>query len=248
MAACAETLTPVLIEAGGKDALIVDADADVDAAADAAAVGRLHQRRADLHRRRAGLRARAGVRRVPRRAARQGAGRCAPTTAPAPQIGPITMPRQIDVDPPPHRGRARPRRPRGARRRRTRSASGSCSRRSWSTCPRTPLAVQRGDLRPDGDRRQGARHGRGGRAGQRDPLRPRRRRSSPRRAAWRSPSGSASGMTAINGVITFAGDPEPALRRRRRLRLRPHPRRRRAQGVHLRPRRSPGSGSSRCWR
>jgi acyl-CoA reductase-like NAD-dependent aldehyde dehydrogenase len=39
MAACAETLTPVLIEAGGKDALIVDEDADVDAAADAAVWG-----------------------------------------------------------------------------------------------------------------------------------------------------------------------------------------------------------------
>jgi acyl-CoA reductase-like NAD-dependent aldehyde dehydrogenase len=35
MAACAETLTPVVIEAGGKDALIVDADADIEAAADA---------------------------------------------------------------------------------------------------------------------------------------------------------------------------------------------------------------------
>ncbi|MFC4858877.1 aldehyde dehydrogenase family protein [Actinophytocola glycyrrhizae] len=39
MAACAETLTPVLIEAGGKDALLVDADADLDAAADAAVWG-----------------------------------------------------------------------------------------------------------------------------------------------------------------------------------------------------------------
>jgi acyl-CoA reductase-like NAD-dependent aldehyde dehydrogenase len=39
MAACAETLTPVLIECGGKDALIVDSDADVAAAADAAAWG-----------------------------------------------------------------------------------------------------------------------------------------------------------------------------------------------------------------
>src|SRR4051812_2524252 len=39
MAACAETLTPVLIEAGGKDALLVDADADVEAAADAAVWG-----------------------------------------------------------------------------------------------------------------------------------------------------------------------------------------------------------------
>ncbi len=35
MAACAETLTPVLMECGGKDAVIVDADADVEAAADA---------------------------------------------------------------------------------------------------------------------------------------------------------------------------------------------------------------------
>jgi acyl-CoA reductase-like NAD-dependent aldehyde dehydrogenase len=39
MATCAETLTPVLIEAGGKDALLVDADADVEAAADAAVWG-----------------------------------------------------------------------------------------------------------------------------------------------------------------------------------------------------------------
>jgi succinate-semialdehyde dehydrogenase/glutarate-semialdehyde dehydrogenase len=39
MAACAETLTPVVLEAGGKDALIVDADADVDAAAEAAVWG-----------------------------------------------------------------------------------------------------------------------------------------------------------------------------------------------------------------
>jgi succinate-semialdehyde dehydrogenase/glutarate-semialdehyde dehydrogenase len=39
MAACAETLTPVVIEAGGKDAMIVDADADVPAAAEAAVWG-----------------------------------------------------------------------------------------------------------------------------------------------------------------------------------------------------------------
>jgi acyl-CoA reductase-like NAD-dependent aldehyde dehydrogenase len=39
MAACAENLTPVLIEAGGKDALLVDSDADLDAAADAALWG-----------------------------------------------------------------------------------------------------------------------------------------------------------------------------------------------------------------
>ncbi|MGH3902181.1 MAG: aldehyde dehydrogenase family protein [Pseudonocardiaceae bacterium] len=39
MAACAETLTPVVLECGGKDALLVDADADLDAAADAAVWG-----------------------------------------------------------------------------------------------------------------------------------------------------------------------------------------------------------------
>jgi aldehyde dehydrogenase (NAD+) len=39
MAACAETLTPVVIEAGGKDAMVVAEDADIDAAADAALWG-----------------------------------------------------------------------------------------------------------------------------------------------------------------------------------------------------------------
>ncbi len=39
LAAAAETLTPVLAECGGKDALLVAADADLDAAADAAAWG-----------------------------------------------------------------------------------------------------------------------------------------------------------------------------------------------------------------
>jgi len=41
MAACAETLTPVLVEAGGKDAMIVDSDADLDAAAEACVWGAL---------------------------------------------------------------------------------------------------------------------------------------------------------------------------------------------------------------
>ncbi len=39
MAACAETLTPVLAECGGKDAMIVDADADLDGAVAAAVWG-----------------------------------------------------------------------------------------------------------------------------------------------------------------------------------------------------------------
>jgi succinate-semialdehyde dehydrogenase / glutarate-semialdehyde dehydrogenase len=41
MATCAETLTPLLAECGGKDAMIVDADGDLDAAADAALWGGL---------------------------------------------------------------------------------------------------------------------------------------------------------------------------------------------------------------
>jgi acyl-CoA reductase-like NAD-dependent aldehyde dehydrogenase len=39
MAACAENLTPIVAECGGKDACIVDGDADLDAAADAALWG-----------------------------------------------------------------------------------------------------------------------------------------------------------------------------------------------------------------
>jgi acyl-CoA reductase-like NAD-dependent aldehyde dehydrogenase len=39
MAACAQRLTPMIAECGGKDALLVGADADLDAAADAAAWG-----------------------------------------------------------------------------------------------------------------------------------------------------------------------------------------------------------------
>ena len=41
MAACAENLTPIVAECGGKDALLVGSDADLDAAADAAAWGAL---------------------------------------------------------------------------------------------------------------------------------------------------------------------------------------------------------------
>ena len=41
MAACAQNLTPMVAECGGKDALIVAADADLDAAADATAWGAL---------------------------------------------------------------------------------------------------------------------------------------------------------------------------------------------------------------
>lgn len=96
MAACAETLTPVIIEAGGKDAVIVDEDADIEAAADAAIWGAcsnagqtcigvervyVHERvydafLASLTEKALALRADDG---------------------PGSQLGPITMPQQLDV-------------------------------------------------------------------------------------------------------------------------------------------------------
>jgi len=96
MAACAETLTPVLMECGGKDVLIVDADADLDAAADAALWGGMSN---------AGQTC-VGVERVyvlepvydqfvdklVTRASSLKAG-----AEPDADLGPITMPSQIDV-------------------------------------------------------------------------------------------------------------------------------------------------------
>jgi acyl-CoA reductase-like NAD-dependent aldehyde dehydrogenase len=96
MAACAETLTPVVIEAGGKDAVIVDEDADLEAAADATLWGAcsnagqtctgvervyVHERVYDafldtLTEKARGLRADDG---------------------PGSHLGPITMPKQLDV-------------------------------------------------------------------------------------------------------------------------------------------------------
>jgi aldehyde dehydrogenase (NAD+) len=96
MAACAEGLVPVLMECGGKDALIVDDDADVAAAADAALWGGLSN---------AGQTC-IGIERVyatervydafvdelttRARALRSGPGA-------DPSYGPITMPSQVDV-------------------------------------------------------------------------------------------------------------------------------------------------------
>jgi aldehyde dehydrogenase (NAD+) len=96
MAACAENLTPVVIEAGGKDALLVDEDADVVAAADAAAWGAfanagqtcigvervyVHERVYDDF-----------VDELVRRARQVHAG-----TDAAAQIGPMTLATQVDV-------------------------------------------------------------------------------------------------------------------------------------------------------
>jgi acyl-CoA reductase-like NAD-dependent aldehyde dehydrogenase len=92
MAACAENLVPVVIEAGGKDAMIVDADADIPAAADAAVWGSMTN---------AGQTC-IGIERVYAvapvydefvAAVVEKAGRLRTGE----EIGPITMPRQIDI-------------------------------------------------------------------------------------------------------------------------------------------------------
>jgi succinate-semialdehyde dehydrogenase/glutarate-semialdehyde dehydrogenase len=96
MAACAETLTPVLIEAGGKDALLVDEDADLQMAADACCWGAMTNagqtclgiERAYVVDSRYDEFLTALIDRA--RTLRVGAGDDA-------DIGPITMPRQLDV-------------------------------------------------------------------------------------------------------------------------------------------------------
>jgi acyl-CoA reductase-like NAD-dependent aldehyde dehydrogenase len=96
MAACAETLTPVVLETGGKDALIVDSDADLDTAAQACVWGALTNAgqtcvgierayvAADVYD--------AFLSRVVARAGRLRVGADADA-----DLGPITMPAQLDV-------------------------------------------------------------------------------------------------------------------------------------------------------
>ncbi|MBL6277450.1 aldehyde dehydrogenase family protein [Micromonospora fiedleri] len=95
MAACAETLTPVLLEAGGKDAMIVDADADLDAAAEACVWGAMTNAGQTC----IGIERvyavepvfDAFVAKVVERAGRLTVG------ADGADVGPITMPSQLDV-------------------------------------------------------------------------------------------------------------------------------------------------------
>jgi aldehyde dehydrogenase (NAD+) len=94
MANCAETLTPVLIDAGATDAMVVDEDADLDAAADAAVWGGMSNagqicisiERVYVH----STVYDAFVDKVVRIARELKAG-------PGELLGPITMPSQVDV-------------------------------------------------------------------------------------------------------------------------------------------------------
>ena len=136
MAACAENLTPMVAECGGKDAFLVGADADLDAAADAVRLGR------DVNAGQTCI----GVERVyvvedvyhtfleklTERVAkvRPGEDREA-------DYGPMTMPAQVEViekhiaDAMARGGRG------GGRRHRRHPAAVRRARSSWPTCPRT---------------------------------------------------------------------------------------------------------------
>ena len=108
---------------------------------------------------------------------------------PAAKIGPITMPKQLDVIRRHIDDALAARRPGGAGRARRR-------RRPFVQptilvdVPRGPRGGHRGDLRADLTVTRVARHGRGGRAGQRHRLRPRRHRVRPGATATRSPTAS----------------------------------------------------------
>ncbi|NED37824.1 aldehyde dehydrogenase family protein [Streptomyces sp. SID8499] len=96
MAACAQSLTPVLIEAGGKDAAIVAADADLGAAAEAIAFGAMgNAGQTCVGIERAYVVDAVFDRFVERVAAI--ADRIRVGAEPQAQLGPITMPAQVSV-------------------------------------------------------------------------------------------------------------------------------------------------------
>ena len=96
LAAAADTLTPVLAECGGKDALLVDADADLDAAADAVAWGAMSNAGQTCVGRRAGLRRRGRLSPVHGEAERT-ARELRPGEDDGASYGPMTLPGQVDV-------------------------------------------------------------------------------------------------------------------------------------------------------
>jgi acyl-CoA reductase-like NAD-dependent aldehyde dehydrogenase len=96
MAACAETLTPVVLEAGGNDAIIVDSDADVAAAADACVWGAFtNAGQTCIGIERAYVAAGVYDRFLSRVVER--AGRLSVGAGAGADLGPITLPAQLDV-------------------------------------------------------------------------------------------------------------------------------------------------------
>jgi succinate-semialdehyde dehydrogenase/glutarate-semialdehyde dehydrogenase len=96
MAACAERLTPVVLELGGKDAMIVDEDGDLDAAADQALWGAMaNAGQTCLAVERVYVVDRVYDRFLDRLVER--ASRLRPGAGPDADFGPITLPRQLEA-------------------------------------------------------------------------------------------------------------------------------------------------------
>lgn len=233
MAVCTETLTPFLAECGGKDAVIVTADADLEAAADAIVWGALSNAGQTC----AGVERVYAVREVHEelcekvvekaRALRTGADADA-------AYGPMTLPGQVAVV---ERhvsgavaaggrgaaGRA------GLRARAVRGARGA-DRRAGGRA-----GDDGGDVRAGGDRQRGGERGRGRGAGQRLPIRPRRggvQRQRAHRCGDRGAAARGRGVGELGAGVR--GGARAAVRRFEGLRVRADPRRGGAAGVHLR--------------
>ena len=230
MAAAADSLTPVLIECGGKDALIVDADADLDAAADAATWGGMSN---------AGQTC-VGVERVYvhhdvyDEFVDKVVAEVAEARRPAPRhgadIGPITMPSQLDVI----RGHIADALDRGGRA----LVGGQDSVGERYVEPTVLVDV------PENCRRRHRRDLRARRSpspgeptwtrpstGPTPPATAWRRRSSRQVAGTGLARRLRSGMAVGQLGDLLRRHPGAAVRWRRRLRLRPDPRRRRPAGV-----------------
>ena len=210
MAACAETLTPVLMELGGKDAMIVDDDADVVAAADAAVWGAMSNAGQTCIGIERVYATSAGLRPVRRRGDRAGAH------------APPGFGRRGHVRPDDHgvADRHRPAARRGRRDRRVAGSSGGtptrASSRTRTTSPPSCCSTCPRSRRPSA-RRPSARRSRSPRS-----ATPRRRSTGVNATSY-GLAGSVftkskargldlarrmrSGMTSINSVITFASVP-----------------------------------------
>ena len=231
MAACAENLTPMVAECGGKDAMLVAADADLDSAADAAVWGALSN---------AGQTC-VGVERIyvaqdvyhtfiEKLADRVSGLR--PGDDREADYGPMTMPSQLEVIEQHIADAMAIRRARDRRRARQHPQAlrrpGDPRRRAGDQRRR-----HRGDLRADHDGQAGRRPRRGRAARQRRPVRARRQRvlqEQEGRDAGRQVAAHRHGVGQLGA--DGAERAVAAVRRRGRVGVRPDSRRRRPARVH----------------